>query len=287
MNFGKFNIDIVDTGIFGLDGGSMFGVVPKVMWARAYDAGDEMNRIPLSARPMLVRWDDRIMLVDTGNGNKMSDKFASIYKINKEKSSIESALRPFGVAPEDVTDVLLTHLHFDHAGGATVIRNSEAVPTFPNAKYYVQKDQLRWAESPTEKDRASYIEQDFRPLIESGRLETIDGEGELFPGISVVPVFGHTKAMQVVKIDDGDNRLLYCADVCPTSAHLHIPFVMGYDNRPLTAIEEKKKFLPEAAEEGRILVFEHDAFMQAGRIRMGKKGYEISEKIDLTDFEAK
>jgi glyoxylase-like metal-dependent hydrolase (beta-lactamase superfamily II) len=283
MQAGKFNIDMVDTGIFGLDGGSMFGVVPKALWARAYDKGDEMNRIPLSARPMLIRWDDRIMLVDTGNGNKMNDKLAKIYKIDREKGAIDRALNPFGLKPEDITDVILTHLHFDHVGGATVIKDGEAVPAFPNARFYVQKDQLEWAKSPTEKDRASYMPDDFMPIIESGRLEAIDGAEDIYPGIRVEPVFGHTKAMQVVKIDDDDAKLMYCADVCPTAAHIHIPFVMGYDNNPLTTIQEKKRYLPEAASDGRILVFEHDAFMQAARIRAGKKGFEISEKVQLTD----
>ena len=140
MKLGNFEIDVLDTGVFGLDGGAMFGVVPKVLWAKGYNEGDDKNRIPLAARPMLIRWDDKNLLIDTGNGTKYNEKIAKIYDIDLQKSVIETALSPFGLKPEDITDVILTHLHFDHAGGGTVLQNGKAVPAFPNAKYYVQKE---------------------------------------------------------------------------------------------------------------------------------------------------
>ncbi|MGA2297145.1 MAG: MBL fold metallo-hydrolase [FCB group bacterium] len=282
MNIGKFQIDVLDTGIFGLDGGAMFGVVPKALWAIAYNPGDELNRIPLAARPLLIRTTDKIILVDTGNGNKMSDTFAERYGIDREKSSLELALKPFNLKPEKITDVILTHLHFDHAGGAAVIKNGEIVPTFPNAKYYVQKEHLMWAESPTDKDKASFVKNNYQSLVQNGLVETLDGPGELFPGITVMPVNGHTKAMQIVKISDGGQTLLYCADLSPTSAHVNIPFIMGYDNNPLTVIEEKKKYFAEAYEDKWILCFEHDAFVQAAYVNNTNKGFSAGEKVVIT-----
>ncbi len=301
MKFGKFNIDVIDTGIFHLDGGSMFGVVPKVIWSKVYDAGDGLNRIPLAAKPLLVRWDDKVLLIDTGNGNKMNEKLRSIYGIDVEKSSIANALKPFGLKPDDVTDVIFTHLHFDHAGGATIIKDNgnknendkikdgndeiksnEITPAFPNARHYVQKEQLDWASSPTEKDKASFIKDNYQPLIDQKVLETLDGEGEIYPGISVIRCDGHTRAMQLVKITGGGQSLLYCADLAATSAHIRTPFGMGYDNFPLTTINEKKKLFTRAAEEDWTLIFEHDAFMQAAKIRIGAKDFEIKEQIIIT-----
>jgi len=282
MQLGKFNIDVVDTGIFALDGGSMFGVVPKSLWAKAYHPGDELNRIPLSARPLLVRWDNKIVLIDAGNGTKMNDKLAAIYGIDKNKSSLEHALVPFGVKPEDVTDVIFTHLHFDHSGGATKYIDGKSIPLFQNARHYVQKDHLKWAQSPTEKDRASFLKDDYLPLIADGMLETIDGEGELFPGISLIQTFGHTTAMQAVKISDGGQTILYCADFCATSAHVPVPYVMGFDNQPLVAIEERKRILPQAYEEGWILCFEHDVNVQAAKVNSTEKGFSAGEKIVIT-----
>ncbi len=282
MIIGKFNIDVVETGIFGLDGGAMFGIVPKPLWSKVYHPGDELNRIPLSSRALLVRWENHILLVDVGNGTKMNEKFRSIYNIDKEKSSFDFALQPFGIKPEDVTDVILTHLHFDHAGGSTTIKNGKVIPTFFNAKYYLQKYQLKWAQNPTEKDAASFIPDNYVPLIREGVLETLDGEGEIYPGISVLPFFGHTRAMQTVKIHDAGLSLLYCADLIPTSAHIQAPFIMGYDNDPLVTLREKKSLLPRACEENWMLVFEHDAFIQAARIEINNKGFKFREKVEIT-----
>jgi glyoxylase-like metal-dependent hydrolase (beta-lactamase superfamily II) len=195
MILGKFTIDAVETGSFALDGGAMFGIVPKPLWSKAYHAGDEMNRIPLAARLLLVRWDDHVLLIDVGNGTKMNEKFCKIYGIDRKKSSADYVLRQFGLKAEDVTDVILTHLHFDHAGGATTKENGRVAPAFPNARYYLQKDHLDLAKSPCPKDAASFIPDNYLPLITEGLLETVEGEGEIYPGIVVKPLFGHTKAM--------------------------------------------------------------------------------------------
>jgi glyoxylase-like metal-dependent hydrolase (beta-lactamase superfamily II) len=283
MILGKFTIDAVETGSFALDGGAMFGIVPKPLWSKAYHSGDEMNRVPLAARLLLVRWDDHVLLIDVGNGTKMDEKFCRIYGIDREKSSVGYALRPFGLKTEDVTDVILTHLHFDHAGGATTKKNGRVAPAFPNARYYLQKDHLDLAKSPSPKDAASFIPDNYLPLINEGVLETIEGEGEIYPGIVVKPLFGHTKAMQVVMIEDQGQSLLYCADLIPTAAHIHIPFIMAYDNDPLITLKEKESILSRAYEENWLLVFEHDAFSQAAKIGLNNKGgFEYREKIELT-----
>lgn len=281
MNIGKFKIEAIETGLFGLDGGSMFGVVPKVLWQRKYHQGDEQNRIPLAARPLLVQFDNRVILIDTGNGNKFNDKFANLYNLDREKSSVLSSLKQHNIEAEQITDVILTHLHFDHSGGATIIQNNQIVPTFPNAKYYVQKKQLEWSKNPTEKDKASFIPENYEPLIEHNQLEIIDGEFELFKGILLMTAFGHTKAMQMVKIFDNDKSLYYLADTIPTSAHLPYSFSMGFDNFPLKVIEEKKKLLPQIYEENSILFFEHDAFLQAATLKSTEKGFSINENIEI------
>ena len=283
MKLGKFQIDALDTGVFGLDGGSMFGVVPKTMWSKAYHGGDELNRIPLAARPLLIQWDDKKVLIDAGNGTKWNEKMISIYNIDMEKSDIRRALAAFDVTPDQITDVIFSHLHFDHCGGATVLENNLSVPVFGNAKHYVQKDHLEWALKPLEKDRASFIKENFIPILENGLFETVDGEGEIFPGISVIPVFGHTKAMQMIKITENGQSLLYCADLAPTSAHIHIPVGLSFDNYPVTTIEEKKKYIPMAQEEGWIIVYEHDVFKQASKINRTEKVFSADSEIKITE----
>ena len=278
---GEFKIHSIDTCVFGLDGGAMFGVVPKNLWSKKYHSGDEQNRIPLAARPILIEYGDKKILIDTGNGTKYSEKIANIYNINLEESDIENALKNKGFSADDITDVILTHLHFDHAGGSTKYVNKEITPVFRNAKYYVQKEQYEWALNPTEKDRASFMNENYVPLKDSGLMELIDGPGELFPGIELINTYGHTKALQMIKLKSDNQSLLYLADLCPTNAHLHYSFSMGYDNFPLTTLEERKKYLPIAYEEQTIVFFEHDAFMKAGKLKSTEKGFEIGEIIEI------
>jgi glyoxylase-like metal-dependent hydrolase (beta-lactamase superfamily II) len=283
MKSGNFQIDVVDTGLFALDGGAMFGVVPKPLWSKAYNTGDDKNRIPLASKPLLIRWDKKVVLVDTGNGTKYNDKFVKIYDIDLHKSDMDLALSKFNLSTSDITDVILTHLHFDHTGGATKLVNGNIEPTFPNAKYYVQKEQYEWALNPTEKDRASFMNDNYVPLKEEGILELIDGEGSLFDFINLIPVFGHTKAMQMIEFNTGEHNFLYPSDLSPTAAHIKTPFVMGYDNFPLTTIEEKKKYFPKAYEQDTIIILEHDAFRQAIKIHADKNKFEMKDEIIITD----
>ncbi len=282
MKLKDMEIDLLDAGKFALDGGAMFGVIPKVFWSKAYYPGDEINRIPLAARPLLIKRNDRKILVDCGNGTKLPDKLAKIYKVDKN-DAVENALKKFGLNPEDITDVILTHLHFDHAGGATTFdSNGEIVPTFPNAKYYVQKDHFAWAINPSEKDAASFMKPNYEPLKALGVLEELDGGGELFPGIRLEVLHGHTRAMQAIEIDSGGEKFFYAADLTPTSAHIPFPWIIAYDNEPLTTLEEKKRIIPKAYEENTTFIFEHDARVQAAKIRSTEKGFEAGEKVVIT-----
>jgi len=271
----------VDTGTFGLDGGTMFGIVPKTLWTKAYTEPDEMNRIPLASRPLLILENNRKILIDTGNGNKFNEKYQKIYKIDLEKSNIIKALAKHNIKAEDITDVILTHLHFDHCGGSTVWVDGNLVPTFPNAKYYIQKEQWDWALNPTEKDRASFITDDFLPLLEHNKVEFLEGKGLLFNSIEVIPFYGHTQAMQGVKIHINNQTYFYAADLFPTSAHIHLPYLLAYDNFPLTTLNEKKEILKKAVEENWVIIFEHDAFVKAGKVALNNGNYTLSEKIDL------
>lgn len=282
MKIGKFEILPVDGGLFSLDGGAMFGVIPKALWSKAYNQGDDINRIPLAARPLLIKFDNRNILIDTGNGTKFNDKFAEMYNIDKQSSDITLSLSALGVKSEEITDVIFTHLHFDHAGGATYKKDNEILPSFPNAKHYVQKEHLNWANYPSYKDKASFLKENWEPIQYAGMVELTDGPGSIIDkGIELIPVHGHTPAMQLVKISSEGSSLLFCADFCPTSAHLGTAYSMGYDNFPLTVIEEKQKLLPQLYEEGTILFFEHDAFTKAAKITQNKDKFIIGERIDF------
>lgn len=283
IKIGKFQIDLLDTGSFALDGGAMFGVVPKALWQRAYTEADELNRIPMASRPMLVRWDEKIMLIDSGSGNKLGEKLENIYNLDSEKTPIKYGLSKYGLTPDDVTDFVYTHLHFDHSGGSTVFENGEAVPVFNKARHYVQKSQYDWAMKPTLKDRASFMTENWEPVRSSGILELLDGEGDIYKGISVIPVDGHTKGMQMVKVTDKGETLLFGADLTPTTAHISMPFIMGYDNYPLTTLAEKQKYFPIAYEDNWIVVFEHDALTQAGRLGANEKGIYVKEQIKISE----
>src|SRR5437867_420610 len=197
MQIGAFTVNTLETCRFGLDGGAMFGVVPKNLWSKAYHPGDVQNRIPMAARLLLVRWEKRIMLVDTGNGEKMSEKQRSIYNLDNSQYSLAASLQSEGLQPADITDVLLTHLHFDHSGGATILVNGKVEPAFPNARYYVQREHYDWACNPSEKDRASFWKENYQPVIDAGLMEFVEGDGELFPGLSVECFNGHTKSLQM------------------------------------------------------------------------------------------
>lgn len=278
LTVGAYSVALLETCRFGLDGGAMFGVVPRTLWQKVYAMPDDRNRIPMAAKVLLLRSADRTILVDTGNCPWMSEKLRDIYDIRFDDHSLEGSLSHHGLGPSDVTDVILTHLHFDHVGGAALENGN---PRFPNARYYVQQGQLDWARNPKEKDRASFVSEMFEPLVNAGLVETLDDDGEILPGVFVERVHGHTQAMQTVRVSDGTTTVLFPADLMPTSAHITIPYGMAYDNFPLTTIEEKRDLLPRMTEEKWVVIFEHDALRDAASLTMGPKGPVIDREYCL------
>ena len=281
MKIGPYEVHSLETGRFSLDGGAMFGIVPWVFWSKT-NPPDERRRIELAARCLLIRGNGRTILVDDGNGTKWNDKLKDIYNLDTAHSDIVRSLQQYGLTPDDITDVLLTHLHFDHAGGSTTKENGSVVPAFRKAKYYVQKKHWELSQSPTEKDRGSFMREDYQPLMDHRVLELVDGEFEIFPGIELIVCNGHTSAQQLPKISDGTRSVLFCCDLIPTASHLPYPYVMAYDVRPLLTIEEKKKVLGRACEEKWILFFEHDPTVEAATIRSGEKSFVIDQKVTLS-----
>lgn len=289
LKIGPYEVCPIPTGQFGLDGGAMFGTVPKVLWERS-NPTDEKNRIEMEARGLLLKSDGLNVLIDTGNGQdfvakygeKMGSKFAEMYAIDDSGPSLLKSLAHHGVKPEDIHHVILTHLHFDHAGGATTEKNGKLVPTFPNAKYWVQKGNLETASKPNLRERASYYGANFQPLQENGVLNITDGPQENFlPGISSIISNGHTQSQQVIKITDGKTTLLYCGDMVPTSSHVKIPWLMGYDLHPLVLMEEKQKYLGEAADHSWYLFFEHDPYCDAALIERNGHDFAVQKRFWL------
>ncbi len=267
LQIGPYQIIPIPTGIFGLDGGSMFGTVPKVLWEKQIPA-DAQNRIPMEARALLLKSSDKNILIDCGNGgyfvekfgDKLGPKFAQMYNIDPQGPSLLKSLNKAGLQPEDITDVILTHLHFDHCGGGTLWKDGKIVPQFPKAKYYVQKTNFTTAQNPNIRERASYLSSNFIPLMECGALKLVEGpQKDFLPGVSLEISNGHTQGHQWVKISDDKTTLVYCGDLIPTSAHVRLAWIMGYDLDPLLIIKEKAALLNSAAEEGWHLFFEHDS----------------------------
>ena len=277
MRIGKYDVHIIESGYFGLDGGAMFGIVPKPLWEKM-NPPDSMNRIKLATRNLLLISDSKKILVDTGMGDKWNDKNREIYAVDQETSSLDQSLLKLNLKPEDITDVILTHLHFDHTGGSTVLNNGRLEPAFPNATYYVQKENYRWAVNPSERDKGSYIKDNFVPLKEAGVLMQIEGEKQFDEEIDFIIVNGHTFGQQLLKISDSANTFLYCCDLFPTTSHIPLPYVMGYDLQPLVTVSEKKKILKSAMDEEWKLFFEHDPETAFATLASTDKGVRIKAK---------
>jgi glyoxylase-like metal-dependent hydrolase (beta-lactamase superfamily II) len=257
MHFGKFEIYPIYDGFFALDGGAMFGVVPKVFWEKT-NPPDTRNRIKLALRTTLVKTGKELVLIDTGIGDKSNDKFNEIYKV-KKNYTLENSLKEIGLKPEDINIVINTHLHFDHCGGNTRINDrGEVVPKFPNALYYIQEDEWKIGINPDIRSKASYLEENYVPLEKSGNLKLINGDKEIVKGVEVIKTAGHTPGHQIVLIKSEGRTAVYWGDLIPTSSHLNVPYVMGYDLFPLTTMDWKEKLLPRALAEKWLMFFEHD-----------------------------
>jgi len=281
MLFGSYDCFTVVLDSFLLDGGAMFGVIPKNLWEKKIPA-DAANRIPMAARSLIIRGNGKTILVDTGIGDKLSDKFKEIYDIRATASSMDGRLAPYKLVAADITDVIITHLHFDHTGGSTTIANGDVVPTFPNATYYIQKEQWMLASRPSIRDRSSYMENNYIPLLDQKVLKLVEGPIEnFFDGIDLIVTHGHTRGQQHLLIKGEKQSLFFCADLIPTSAHIPIAWHMGYDNHPLDIMDEKETILSQAIAENWILCFEHDPVVAAASIRKEKGRAVIDEVIAL------
>lgn len=288
MKIGKYTLKTILSGFIGLDGGAMFGIIPKPLWEKTNPA-DEQNRVTLATRNLLLICDDRKILIDTGMGNKWDEKSKNIYRIDPKlepaspAGRLEKTLDLNGIKPEDITDVLLTHLHFDHTGGSTKFENGKLIPAFPNAKYLVQKKNFEWAMNPSDRDKGSYIKDNFEPLVKEGILTLIDGEIDFDENISFRIINGHTFGQQMIKISDSSNTVLYCADLIPFASQIKIPYVMGYDLQPMVTVQEKKKYLQLAADENWQLYFGHDPEIALSTVKHSEKGI-VQDKV-FKDFE--
>jgi len=272
------------TGNLKLDGGAMFGVVPKVMWSKLYPC-DENNLCNWSMRCLLVETGDRKILIDCGIGDKQSQKFLGHYFLNGE-DTLDGSLAKEGFTCDDITDVILTHLHFDHAGGAIRwnLDKTDYLPTFPNATYWTSRQQWEWATNPNNREKASFLKENILPIKEKGTLKLIEGATEILPGISVRMFHGHTEGQVIPFIRHNGKTIVYMADLLPSVAHIPLPYVMSYDTRPLITLEEKEKFMTEAAEMGYILFFEHDINNECCTVEMTEKGVRLKEVFRLSEI---
>jgi glyoxylase-like metal-dependent hydrolase (beta-lactamase superfamily II) len=276
---GSLTIHAIQAGGQKLDGGAMFGVVPKPLWERRIPA-DERNRIQLGMRCVLIEHPSGLVLIDTGAGNKEDKKFLDIYGIDNAgtdgRTWLEDGLKQVGARPEDIAIVINTHLHFDHAGGNTY-RNEkgEIALSFPNARYIVKRGEYDYAMHPNERTSASYFERNFIPVVTAHKFEFVSREKEIVKGVRVIPTPGHTPFHQSVLIDSGGERAFFLADMLPTSAHLPLPWIMGYDVEPLVTLETKRRILRQAEDENWLLIFEHDADVPWGRVEHDGKSYRL------------
>ncbi len=276
---GTLTVHAIQAGGQRLDGGAMFGVVPKPLWEKRIPA-DERNRIQLGMRCLLIEHQSGLLLIDTGAGNKEDQKFKDIYGIENEgangRTSLEDGLAQLGVKPDDVSIVINTHLHFDHAGGNTYRdERGQICLSFPNARYIVKRGEYDYATHPNERTSASYFERNFMPVVKAHKFEFVIREKEIVRGIRVVPTPGHTPFHQSVLIESSGERAFFLADMMPTHAHLPLPWIMGYDVEPLVTLETKRRILRQAEDEDWLLIFEHDAKVPWARVEHDGKGYRL------------
>jgi len=274
----------IDTGFFKLDGGAMFGVVPKTIWNKSNPA-DENNLCTWAMRCLLLEDGNRLILIDTGIGNKQDAKFFSYYYLHGD-ASLNSSLAKLGFSADDITDVFLTHLHFDHVGGAVKRDEERLIPTFRNATYWSNKQHWDWAVNPNDREKASFLKENILPIQESGQLKFIDAQDNVhfMDGFDVRFVYGHTDAMMLPLISYKGKKLLYMADLLPSVGHLPLPYVMAYDMFPLTTLNEKKIFLSEALEKEYILYFEHDPVNECCTLQQTEKGIKVKDTFRLNEL---
>jgi len=281
MRLGDLKIQLVNDGRFGLDGGAMFGVVPRTLWERERPP-DDKNRIRMVTNCLLVESGDELLLLDSGIGDKNDAKFRAIFGMEEGATRLPEQIRRAGYEPGDVTHVLLSHLHFDHCGWNTRVQGDRVVPTFPNARYWMERGEVDHARNPNERDRASYDPANWEPLFDAGLVELFDDAAEPVAGVRAVKAPGHNRDMCIVLLNgDGDagERGVFWADLVPTASHVPYPWIMGYDLYPLTTLENKKRWFPRAAEEGWLCVFEHDPVVPMARLVSDRPGRFRAEPL--------
>jgi glyoxylase-like metal-dependent hydrolase (beta-lactamase superfamily II) len=264
LKLGNLEFHILLDGHVYLDGGAMFGVIPKAMWEKKIPA-DARNRIQLAMNCLLIRVGGKNILVETGAGGKMSAKLRDIYGL--DGPYLDHRLRDHGLDRTEIDIVINTHLHFDHCGGNTRVEKDKVVASYPSAKYVVQRGEFEHAKNPNERDRASYFAENYMPIAAAGKLALLEADRAIAPGVELIRVPGHTANMQCVKLTGDGKTAFFFADLVPTAVHLPLPWIMGYDLYPMTTLENKKKWIPEAIQEGWIALFGHDAKNPAGYVR--------------------
>jgi glyoxylase-like metal-dependent hydrolase (beta-lactamase superfamily II) len=279
------NLFSINTGYFKLDGGAMFGVVPKSIWSKI-NPSDENNMCNWALRCLLIQdvENNRLTLVDTGIGNKQSEKFFAHYFLHGD-DTMEKSLAKYGFTKDDITDVILTHLHFDHCGGA-IIRDAERFMTaFKNATYWSNERHWAWAINPNDREKASFLKENILPIQESGKLKFIETSANEFPpNIMIRQVFGHTEAMMLPQVMYKEKTILFMADLLPSAGHIPLPYVMGYDMFPATTLTEKENFLTEALQNDYVLFFEHDPTIECCNLQMTEKGIRMKDSFKLSDM---
>ena len=279
-SIGKWKVFALETGSFSLDGGAMMGSVPKVLWNKT-NPSDSYNRIELALRCLLIDDGKNIVLIESGIGDNYSDKFKEMFNIRQPKNTLSNALSKIGYSLNNITHTILTHLHFDHAGGAVSIDENQFLsPTFPNAEYFISKSNWDAGLNPSPRDRASYIKDNYIPLYESGVLRIVEENTNIIDGIDTYVVNGHTTGQQLIKISDGSEVMFFCSDLIPLESHLKLPWIMGYDLNAALTLKEKKEFLDLASENNWLLFFYHDPDTVAVKIKKSDKYYEITEKYE-------
>jgi glyoxylase-like metal-dependent hydrolase (beta-lactamase superfamily II) len=283
------NLYTINTGLFKLDGGAMFGVVPKSIWQK-FNSADENNLCPWALRCLLVEDGKRLILIDNGIGDKQDAKFLSHYYLHGD-DSLNASLAKHGFHRDDITDVFLTHLHFDHCGGSIVRKGEQLVPAFKNAIYWSNELHWKWATEPNDREKASFLKENILPIKESGQLQMIKIPSsnaeelvDFMPNIKVRFVYGHTEAMMLPYISYNGKTVAFMADLLPAAAHLPIPYIMAYDMYPLTSMNEKKSFLNEALKNDYILFFEHDPFTECCNLKMTERGIRSKDSFNLAEI---
>lgn len=281
MRLGDWTFTLLSDGLFRLDGGASFGVVPKPLWEKKLPA-DDRNRVPAALRCLLAEGHGRRVLVDAGIGDRWDAKQRDIYGMERRAGQLLTELGAAGIDRDSITDVVLTHLHFDHVGSACLDLADGITPAFTQARWWVQRQQWDWARRPSERDRASYRAEDFEVLADTGRLELLDGAAEIYPGLRLTPAHGHTPGMQIAEFRSSQGTLVFMADLIPTAAHLHLPWIAGFDLNPLLALSEKRQLLSRAVEDDYVLVFQHDSRHEACRVAYRDGRFEAREFMRLS-----